>query len=181
MKRQGNGVRRMRLHMCVRPAIAFRAACHQFLTMLPDSLGRRRARCVTLLECQWLHTFRCAGALARLVDRSDALRTLRALDRTIESLIAVAMRELREALLCVARGKAVEYFVVVCHRSADSLLSVALASAHVLLKILNGPYLMLSSVSGDTGDCSEPAPSHSLGSDRASRYIFPVHTYARLG
>ena len=65
----------------------------------------------SVLECQWLRTFRCAGALARSGDRSDALRTLRALDRTIESLIARAMRERSEALQCVARGKGVEYFV----------------------------------------------------------------------
>ena len=68
-KRQGNGLRRLRLHTRVRPAIAFRAACHQFLTMLPDSLGRRREDCDLLLEVSMASRFsmrRCLGEILGL-------------------------------------------------------------------------------------------------------------------
>ena len=36
-KREGNGMRRMRLHIHARPAIAQRASWHQYLTMLAQS------------------------------------------------------------------------------------------------------------------------------------------------
>ena len=67
--------------------------------------------CETVLQAQWLRIFRSGRALVTSADRSDALRMLRALDRAIESLIARVMRERSEALLCVAPGKPVDYFV----------------------------------------------------------------------
>ena len=36
-KREGNGMRRMRLHIHARPVIALRASWHQYLTMLAQS------------------------------------------------------------------------------------------------------------------------------------------------
>ena len=94
--------------------------------MLPDSLGRRRADCDIVLQAQWLRIFRSGRALATSADRSDALYTLHAMDCMTRSLIARAilgplmdstetndrmMREQSEALLCVAPGKPVDYFV----------------------------------------------------------------------
>ena len=99
-----------------------------------------------MLKCHWLCMFRCVGALARSTDRSNAL--LHAACAGQDDRVSHRSRNARAkrgSLLCVA-PRAGGLFCLACHRSTGSLLSAALASAHVLLKMLNGPYLMLGSV-----------------------------------